>query len=275
VVSGVLALMFSANEQLTAEDARAVLNATADMVQVETAAYDSDGWSEVYGYGRVNATSAVLTVANTGPEAPEPIGPIGDPYADRVVLQWNPASDADGDPLRYAVSLAITSPISEDTDNGDTGDTGDTEADDTGGEAEASPEPVLVNLDNITETMVDITDQVAAGDQVEWTVRATDAWTTSAAVEAPMFMVLEIPEPPEEPEPEPEPEPDTAVPGATDAPAQADANNKDVSGCATAGSAGAGLSLVLMGMARRRRSRPEHLTPGEVDPRTDHPTGTR
>ena len=92
VVSGVLALMFAANPDLTAADARTMLNVTADKVHPDEAAYDASGWSPVYGYGRVNAAAAVLAVSNERPAAPVVLGPDGDPYDDRVVLQWSAAT---------------------------------------------------------------------------------------------------------------------------------------------------------------------------------------
>ena len=253
VVSGVLALMFSANPDLTADDARAVLCATADMVQVGSAGYDSRGWSEVYGCGRVNAAAAVVAVANTGPGAPVPLGPTADPYADRVVLQWDPASDPDGDPLRYALSVTITSP-----------DDAEDSGLDTGGSV---AEPTVYEWDDQTGLLLDITELVGAGDSVSWTVQASDAWTSSDAVEGPGFTVQPIPDPPEEPE-EPE-EPEDTTPPATDT-ASVDERRSEAprkgGGCATLGGAGAGLAWLVVAVAARRRSRPEHVAPGEVDP---------
>jgi len=233
IVSGVLALMFSANEHLTADDARAVLCATADKVQVAEAGYDSAGWSETYGCGRVNAAAAVLAVANSGPEAPEPTGPTADPYADRVVLQWSAPTDPDGDPLRYTVSVLVVDPSADSTDSGDSG---------------TPVEPTVYT--DLTDTWLDLTDVLFEGAEVTWVVSASDAWTTSEAAEAPPFVVQPVPDPPEVPE-------DTAPPASPDLTSDVTAepgDGADKGGCATAGGLAGGVWVLALALVGRRRA---------------------
>ena len=69
LVAGVCALMLSANPRLTATEVKEILERTADKVG-NAAAYDAQGWSDQFGYGRVNAERAVaeaLRVARTEP----------------------------------------------------------------------------------------------------------------------------------------------------------------------------------------------------------------
>jgi subtilisin family serine protease len=59
LAAGVAALMLSVNPNLTAEQVRAIMRDTCDKIDAENASYDDRGWSEHYGYGRVNAAAAV------------------------------------------------------------------------------------------------------------------------------------------------------------------------------------------------------------------------
>lgn len=228
VVSGVLALMVSANPDLTAADARAVLCATSDKVQLDSAGYDRNGWSPSHGCGRINAGAAVSAVANTGPGEAEPVGPTADPYADRVVLSWSAASDPDADTLTYTVEVTIT--------------------DDAALDSGAPPvEPVIYPW--LTGTSLDLTDVVAAGDQVAWTVRAEDAWTSGPTRDGTPFVVVAVPGPPEVVEDTGPTSP--ALAGDTTA-----ADMTDKGGCSAVGLAGTGAawSLVAFAALRRRRT---------------------
>jgi subtilisin family serine protease len=59
VVTGLVGLILSVNPQLTAKQVRELLASTADKVDRLNAQYDKDGFSVVYGHGRVNAYRAV------------------------------------------------------------------------------------------------------------------------------------------------------------------------------------------------------------------------
>jgi hypothetical protein len=58
-VAGVVALMISANPDLTAAEVREILRETADPIDPVHGDYDEDGFSAFYGYGRVNVYRAV------------------------------------------------------------------------------------------------------------------------------------------------------------------------------------------------------------------------
>lgn len=51
--------MLAANPNLTADEVQAILQETADPIELRQAAYDPTGWSRTHGYGRVNAYRAV------------------------------------------------------------------------------------------------------------------------------------------------------------------------------------------------------------------------
>ncbi len=59
LAAGVAALMLSVNNNLTAEQVRAIMHDTCDKIDEATANYDRRGWSAHYGYGRINAAAAV------------------------------------------------------------------------------------------------------------------------------------------------------------------------------------------------------------------------
>lgn len=63
VVSGIAGVLMAMRPDLTAQQVRAVLLATADKVQPTAAQYDVTGRSRLYGYGRVNMLRAVQAVA--------------------------------------------------------------------------------------------------------------------------------------------------------------------------------------------------------------------
>jgi len=60
VVAGVVALMLSANPNLTPDQVRDILTSTADKIEPEIANYDDSGFSHTHAYGKVNASKAVL-----------------------------------------------------------------------------------------------------------------------------------------------------------------------------------------------------------------------
>jgi len=64
---GIGALILSVNPALTRQEVQAILQNTADKIDPENAAYDSNGHSRKYGYGRVNAYAA-LVAAQQGVE---------------------------------------------------------------------------------------------------------------------------------------------------------------------------------------------------------------
>jgi subtilisin family serine protease len=59
IVSGVVALMLQANPELSANEVQFILQHSADRVAAADARYDAKGFSNHYGYGRVNALRAV------------------------------------------------------------------------------------------------------------------------------------------------------------------------------------------------------------------------
>jgi subtilisin family serine protease len=67
LVAGVAALMLSANPLLTAAEVRSILQSMAVKIDAAHAGYDGDGWSEEYGYGRVDASAAVAQAAASAP----------------------------------------------------------------------------------------------------------------------------------------------------------------------------------------------------------------
>lgn len=58
-VAGVVALMLSANEDLTWEEVKAIIKNSCDPIDVEFGDYDANGHSPFYGYGKINAARAV------------------------------------------------------------------------------------------------------------------------------------------------------------------------------------------------------------------------
>ncbi len=58
-VAGVVALMLSANQDLTWEQVRAIIRNSCDKIDKEFGGYDANGHSPFYGYGKINAGIAV------------------------------------------------------------------------------------------------------------------------------------------------------------------------------------------------------------------------
>ncbi|MBT1695849.1 S8 family serine peptidase [Fulvivirgaceae bacterium PWU4] len=65
-VAGVIALMLSANPNLTIQQVKKILKDTCDKIDKPKGQYDSKGHSIFYGYGKVNAAKAVSAAAKTG-----------------------------------------------------------------------------------------------------------------------------------------------------------------------------------------------------------------
>ena len=107
VVSGVVALMISANPRLTAAQIREVICQTATRIDLPLAGYDADGHSPWYGCGLIDAGAAVASVANAPPGVPIPTLPAGAAYEGRILLAWEAAADADGDILGYDVAWEV------------------------------------------------------------------------------------------------------------------------------------------------------------------------
>ena len=83
LVAGVCALLLTANPALTARQVKQVLEQTADKLG-NPALYDARGWSEQFGYGRVNAGRAVAEALRlregTSPAPPAPPAPSASTY---------------------------------------------------------------------------------------------------------------------------------------------------------------------------------------------------
>jgi subtilisin family serine protease len=62
IAAGVFGLMLSVNENLTRDEALAMVLATADKVHPDLAGYDPSGFSLKYGFGRINAAKALRAV---------------------------------------------------------------------------------------------------------------------------------------------------------------------------------------------------------------------
>ena len=173
IVSGTVALMFAANDRLTAAQAREVLCDTAVRVDTDSGGYDATGWSAYYGCGRIDAGAAVLAVADEGgPGEPTLIAPLEQAWVDRVVLQWEPVTDPDGDWIVYAVTYRIS---------------------------ETDAEDVVVTT---TTTHLDLTGVVPNGAKVTWRVEARDLWGSGGASDDAVFQVVQFEVEEEEPEPE-------------------------------------------------------------------------
>jgi len=95
IVSGVLALMYSANPELTPEEAKSILFTTADDL-------GEPGWDMYYGHGRVNAANAVAAALASGgggstPDTTPPTTPTNLTIAGvtdtSVNLTWSQSTD--------------------------------------------------------------------------------------------------------------------------------------------------------------------------------------
>lgn len=105
VLSGVAALVLSANTSLTATDVRLILEHTADRIAPTDAQYDgATGRSLRYGYGRVNARNAVaaaLAALNDGGQTwPERVADVA---VNDTQLSWR----QNGDAVEFFEGLAV------------------------------------------------------------------------------------------------------------------------------------------------------------------------
>lgn len=167
MISGIFALMFSANERLSAAEAREALCATAVKIDLVDGQYDEDGWSPYYGCGRADAGAAVRAVANLGPpEVPVPIGPEPEVLAGNVTLQWTAPLDPDDDWLTYRVRYWY--PDYPELDD------------------------VVVDTERPWLTLDDET--AGAGATIAWKVRAVDLWGAGEWSEDQQFAVV-VPDP--------------------------------------------------------------------------------
>ncbi|MDJ0507843.1 MAG: S8 family serine peptidase [Crocosphaera sp.] len=64
LAAGVAALMLSVNPSLSAAEVRNILRETAIKIDPVNGQYNADGWSQQYGYGRIDAAQAVLAAQN-------------------------------------------------------------------------------------------------------------------------------------------------------------------------------------------------------------------
>ena len=166
-VAGVLALMFAANERLTAADARAVLCETAVKPAWDDAGWTGSGRSRLYGCGRIDAAAAVAVVANDAPSV-QP-DPVGDQTADQVRLSWT-GSDPDGDALVYRVRVWLESDVAED------------------GTVEETVLDTYVDGEEI-----DLTDELVPGSLTyQWDVAPVDAWGEGEFVAGGDFLVSPV-----------------------------------------------------------------------------------
>lgn len=165
MVSGVVALMIASNPRITASEVRAGLCATAVRSDLREGTWNDQGWSPEYGCGRVDAGAAVRAVANLGPPEP-PVLPLkAETSPERVLLQWEPSVEPDGDRVRYRVRWAkARNPNNE--------------------------RSVLVD-----RPWLDITESVSDGDVVLWRVRGVDLWGPGEWSETQSLSVATPPEP--------------------------------------------------------------------------------
>ena len=151
LVAGTMALMFAANERLTAKRARKVLCTTATRMDPEGGEYDATGWSPWYGCGRVDAGAAVAAVADRGPPtwsaSPVVLSPTVSAASDRIVVRWANANDPDGRSVKYKLTWW----------------------------REMTPNQVE-ELDDLHEPWVDLTGQIAEGGRFSFFVEAYDTW---------------------------------------------------------------------------------------------------
>lgn len=165
-VAGVLALMFSANERLTAAQARQTLCDTAVKPAFEDANWNAQGWSRLYGCGRIDAAAAVATVADAGPPTVT-LDPPGPQTTDVARLSWT-GTDPDGDAPTYRLRVWF----------------------------ESDPEDLVI--DEVVDGDLAILDSrlFAAAIPYNWSVTPSDRWGEGEAVVGEPFTVSM---PPEEP----------------------------------------------------------------------------
>ena len=170
IVSGVVALMISANPRLTAKNVETALCDTAVRVNVDDGNWDDSGWNPFYGCGRIDAGAAVRAVVNAGgPGVPLPTSETeAEPGSLR--LTWSAPVDPDGDHLTYRVKYWTL-----DRPN------------------------VVERLDSDRE-WTDLDYEFIDGQTVVWQVRASDLWGNGEwSEEHSVVISAPPPEPVEEP----------------------------------------------------------------------------
>jgi subtilisin family serine protease len=74
-VAGVAALVLSLNRELTSPQVKALLRQACDPIDPANGQYDADGHSPLYGFGRLNAATAVQLAAASAPAPKAAKGP--------------------------------------------------------------------------------------------------------------------------------------------------------------------------------------------------------
>jgi uncharacterized protein (TIGR03382 family) len=174
IVSGVLALMFASNPRLTVKKARKALCATAVRMDPEGGDYDEEGFSDLYGCGRVDAGAAVAAVADLGAPTwtadPVILAPLMEAPVHRVMLLWEPAVDPDGRAISYTLTYW----------------------------PEAHPYDTT-KVEDLTEPWLDLTGAFEVGDNFGFRVEAHDPWGKGESSGDAFAAIVPEPVPPEEP----------------------------------------------------------------------------
>ncbi len=116
LATGVIGLVLRANNNLTSEQVRRVLQHSADQISPVQANYDPvTGKSEFYGYGRINAQRAVqaaLTAAG-GSTWPPPVENLQTFGTSTITLSWDPPTlrDPNEEDIRSVLVVQSTSEI--------------------------------------------------------------------------------------------------------------------------------------------------------------------
>jgi hypothetical protein len=162
-VSGVVALMISANHRLTTDDVKDVMCDTAVRMDLDGGEWDEAGWSPLYGCGRIDAGAAVRAVENIGP--PDiAVDTTGEELlVGEVVLSWTAAPDPDNDRLAYTVKWWDA-------------------------EHPGKDEKVVTE-----RTWLDLNDQVVAGQWIQYKVRAADVWGNGEWTEPVLIAIVDPP----------------------------------------------------------------------------------
>lgn len=89
-VAGVVALMLSANPELSASQVKNLIKSACDKIDSSGGNYDAQGHSQLYGFGRINALKAVQNAKDSGTTPLEDLNISGKAFFNRdssVVLQ--------------------------------------------------------------------------------------------------------------------------------------------------------------------------------------------
>jgi len=91
--AGVAALILSKNHHLFRNDVLYVMKRTCD--KIGGVAYDSDGWNQYYGYGRLNADAALALTGPHNSTAVEMVSFAANQYGSTVLLEWRTGYEVD------------------------------------------------------------------------------------------------------------------------------------------------------------------------------------